>query len=450
MHNLKPQDIQLLIPKEKVNDFLSILWDDFNKTIGRVGAQHGFGPTENPEIYRYEIYWSSGLSFDAEITFFNHTSKGLINAVLTVIDSKTQKLNDEYQKKIIASIERTIEVINNNQKTEFNRYLMIPLRTNFKLSGNYRLDNSNIFIFSKENDDYLGCYIVFPISFLDENEIRYKGMNIGLDISAALTTLTQNIFWINEESKWKLLSNDAFNELCCKTTFTGILIPDDGLIERIDFFSEDGARLLIDEQQETKEIIEQRDCIINSFLCLPERIDIILKIIMDDYRLQQSCRRFHEALMFRKSIGNTYTPSTLYLAAYELIAYVASIEALLDTKSEKTEINCPNCGEFVYKEEWKISERFLKFVDKYGDSPVFNKVYKELYNDRSTFVHTGISLHNLGAMTMRPNQPFILKGKKCTTDLPTYYHNIHEYTGFILRKNLYGKLFCELPKPALL
>lgn len=265
-----------------------------------------------------------------------------------------------------------------------------------------------------------------------------------VDIASILTTLTQNLFCVDESNGWEFINKKEFLLLCSKTKFSGVMIPDDGMINRIEFFSDDGAKIFIGDQQKTKEIIEERDCIIDDYVCLPERVDTIFKIIENDYKLQQSCKRFHEALMLRNH-AKQRTPSTIHYTAYELVAYVASIEALLDTKAEKMEVNCPNCDEIVYKEEWKIAVKFRDFIDKYGDNnPVFNKVYKDLYSDRSMFVHTGINLHSLNSL--RPNRPLILKGKNVVSEQPYYYHNIHEYTGFILRKYIYSKLFCELPK----
>ena len=70
--------LKLNVPKKRVNVFLSILWDSLTETIGRMGCLHHYLPTDKPEIYIYKVDWSDvSLTFDAQINFFNHTSKGI-------------------------------------------------------------------------------------------------------------------------------------------------------------------------------------------------------------------------------------------------------------------------------------------------------------------------------------------------------------------------------------
>ena len=85
----------------------------------------------------------------------------------------------------------------------------------------------------------------------------------------------------------------------------------------------------------------------------------------------------------------------------------------------------------------------MSFIERNCDkAPLLLKAFKDLYNDRSMFVHTGISLHAEGSV--RPHRPLILKGKHFKSDLPKYWHNIHDFTGLVLRNNLYKSLFSEL------
>lgn len=108
LHNIEFKKIELSVPREGVNNFLSSLWDDFNKTIGRVSCQHSYLNTKDSEIYKYNISWSDRDSpFIAKLSFYNHTAKGLIYVLVAVVDYETKKPNDDFQKKIIESIKRT-------------------------------------------------------------------------------------------------------------------------------------------------------------------------------------------------------------------------------------------------------------------------------------------------------------------------------------------------------
>lgn len=437
LHNANFEKIPLSIQRKDVNIYLSELWDDFNETIGLVSCQHSYLNTEDSEVYEYNVCWASnGLPFIAELSFFNHTAKGLIYVLLETLDFETRAHDSEYHKKIKDSLLRCSKKLLGLLKLEPAGYLAVPVKSANILSGNYIFELSNILLLTNGNNNF---DMVFPVYNQEPYEQRYEGQSTSVNLVSILSLLTQNVFFIDESLEWKFINKSAHKTYVANTEFNGKYFPDDGLIFSIELLSNDGAKYIVDDPQQTKEIIEKRDCIVNDRLKIPERTDVLIDIINNNYRLQQSCRRFHEGLMFRSQIKRA--PSSIYYAAYELISYVAAIEACLNTEAQQTEVACPACGGIVYKEEWKISEKFRKFVaDNSESNPILIRAFKELYNDRSMFVHTGINLHTLNSA--RANRPLILRGKRCQSELPDYYFNIHDYTGFLLRKHFYQQLVC--------
>jgi len=440
--NVDFEKICINIQRKYVNIFLSSLWDDFELSIGRVSCQHNYLDTSDPELYIYNIVWSDrDLPFTAELSFYNHTSKGIEYVLLATINSETKKTDEEYKERIKQCIYRCITRLN-EKKLSTTYYMKVTVNLNRELSGNYIFESADIILLSKSSNNTNECYLVFPIHVSNDADIQSEWINKCATILSVLTTATQNLFSINENESCEYFSSSTYESLLSNTEFNGKFLSDEGLIQNKEILTEDGTIKLVCDQELSQEIIEEQDCVKDNLLFMPERIELVFKVVEDDYRLQQSCRRFHEAIMLRKLVART--PSAIFYLAYELIAYVSSIEANLDTKLEKIEVICPTCDSIVYKDEWKISEKFRKFVLDYSDSSyLLSDVFKSLYNDRSMFVHTGINLHKLGSI--RTNRPMILKGKRCLTDFPSYYYNIHEYTGFILRKYIYSKLFCKLP-----
>lgn len=430
----------LKVPKEHVNRFLSLLWDEFSKNIGPVSCQHHYTNTDNSEVYRYNVCWSSNkLPFMAELSFLNHTAKGLLLVNFDTVDYETRIHSSEYHDKIKTCL---VNCLNERQwelNPEPTGYLSVPIKSRLNLSGSYFLEASRIFI--RSTPESCGFEIIFPVFNNAPNELAYEGNLVSENIISALSVLTQNAYHIDYSSQRKLINVHMFQKMVNSNSHNGKYIQDDGHIFHINFMSEDGVLMLVDDPALTKEIITKDDCVANEVIHFPERTDILINQISNDYRLQQSCLRFHEGLMLREEVFKNN--AKLHQVSYELIAYVAAIEACLDTEPEKIEILCSRCGTPAYKEERKISAKFMSFIERNCDkAPLLLKAFKDLYNDRSMFVHTGISLHAEGSV--RPHRPLILKGKHFKSDLPKYWHNIHDFTGLVLRNNLYKSLFSEL------
>jgi len=63
-------------------------------------------------------------------------------------------------------------------------------------------------------------------------------------------------------------------------------------------------------------------------------------------------------------------------------------------------------------------------------------MFKQLYQDRSKFVHTGKDLYD--PLALLGNNPLVLDGKNSKLLTPRYYFNIGELTGLAIRKHIYS------------
>jgi hypothetical protein len=190
-----------------------------------------------------------------------------------------------------------------------------------------------------------------------------------------------------------------------------------------------------------KEIIEPRDVIQNGNILLPLSTTNAIKVILDDDLICQSAKRFQEALILDQQTLYDYNDSNIgqMIVPYQLIAFVASIEVLIDTSPKNVEIPCTLCGTPIQITEHKIVQKFNSFIEELlPDSPLIEKAFKDLYQDRSKFVHAGKDLYD--PLAFLGDRPLILDGKKCLETVPNYYHNIGDFTGLLLRKYIYRKI----------
>ncbi|MGI4716789.1 MAG: hypothetical protein ACRYF6_00225, partial [Janthinobacterium lividum] len=393
---------------------------------------HNYFDTNDPEVYEYNICWSNkDLPFTAELSFFNHTAKGLTHVLLSAQDYETKSPDLASEERISLAIKRVL-MLPMDEPSKPSMYLQVPLKTKYKLSGNYRLPLCRALIHSETGANENNAYITFPIYSENQADRQHEGSHRAIQIAAALTTITQQLFTVNGQATWKLLKTELFNELWEATEPSGDFFDDSSLLRTKDTNSK--ITRLGDPPEE---VIDSDDCIVDNQIILPIMTDTLLDLISKCERLIQSCSRFREGLDLRDSVR--FSLDKIYLISYELIAYVSAIEALIESKLDTFELECPSCGEKIAKEQWKISEKYRSFVKEYSDAnPIIEEAFKKLYGDRSKFVHTGISLHNF--LAYRPNRPMTLLGKHHSSDMPKYYLNIHEYTGTLLRQYLYKRI----------
>ncbi|WP_331832144.1 hypothetical protein VUG52_23360 [Pseudomonas sp. LH21] len=417
--------ISTSISRANANNFLSKLWDKFNEDIGNVGCAHYYRPTVNPEIYDYRIHWAdNSLSFEAELHFYNHTSKGIFEIGFGAIDNKSQHRDMLVEKKIRNAINYVLKA-NLTASSAIQAYMCIAVQTKRKLSGHYRLLQSDLLL-TKVNDEE-GCtgHLFFPVKSTNEADLAKETEDNVVKICSRLTTLTQNLFTPRLDLSWGKFTTEEFGSIVDRYTSCDIFVDDSGFRKYENL--EPNTPL-------TGEIIETGDCVINSLLALPERADTIMRKIALKDDFQQACARFAEGLHLRELINSQQLPPQSI--SYEIIAYTATIEALLDSEKVTLEVNCPNCDTIIAKEEWKISEKYKAFVNKLSINDfLFKKYFRPLYEDRSKFVHTAKDLFDFTAR--RAGRPAKLLGRRIATSRPEYYENIHELTGWLVRKHMY-------------
>ncbi|RRR66871.1 MAG: hypothetical protein EI684_19935 [Candidatus Viridilinea halotolerans] len=169
-----------------------------------------------------------------------------------------------------------------------------------------------------------------------------------------------------------------------------------------------------------------------------------LEHIVNGRDIIQSICRFQEGLIFQNEMIYDPTKPKLggLLTPYQLVAFVSAIEALLDTSPVDIEHECPSCGKSITIKERQISKTFQSFVaEQSGSNSVFEKIFKDIYNDRSKFVHTGKDLFNRTAI--RPNRPLILDGKDIVQYQPQYHFNMPDYVGWLIRRYIYRSVFVD-------
>lgn len=419
------------IPKNNVNRFLMNLWDKFNASLGNVGCVHYYRPTPSPEVYEYRIHWSDNqLSFEAELHFFNHTAKGIIEIEFGAIDNSSKHKDVLVEHKIKECI---IDVLKMDltESQSIRAYIFVPFQTKMKLAGNYYLAESDLLIVKVDDEEGCTGHLFFPVVSTNNSDLTKEAEDKATKICTRLTAITQNLFIAKLDLPRGRFTTDEFRSVVSRYPSCDIFIDDSGFLK----FENTAPSTLV-----TNEIIDADDCVVNSHIALPKQVDLIMLEIStkDDY--QQSCARFAEGLYLRDLINLQQLPPQSI--SYELIAYTATIEALLDSEKVTSEIKCPNCDTVLLKEDWKISERYKSLILRLcTDDYLYKNYFRPLYEDRSKFVHTGKDLYDFTAR--RAGRPALLLGKRIATNRPEYYENIHDLTGWLLRKHLYLSASCE-------
>lgn len=413
------------IPKKNVNHFLMKLWDKFNASLGRVGCVHYYRPTPSQEVYEYRIHWSDNqLPFEAELHFFNHTAKGIIEIEFGAIDNNSKKKDVFVEYKIKEAIMDVLKM-DLAETQPIQAYMYVPFQTKKKLAGSYRLVESDLLIINVDDEEGCTGHLFFPVFSTNSSDLTKEAEDKATKICTRLTAITQNLFVAKLDLPRGKFTTDEFRSIVSRYSSCDIFIDDSGFLK----FKNTAPNTPI-----TNEIIEADDCIVNSHIALPKQTDFIMRAIStkDDY--QQSCARFAEGLYLRDLISLQQLPPQSI--SYELIAYTATIEALLDSEKITKEIKCPKCNTTLLKEDWKISEKYKLFIIRLCvDDYLYKKYFRPLYEDRSKFVHTGKDLYDFTAR--RQGRPALLLGKRIATSRPEYYESIHDLTGWLLRKHLY-------------
>lgn len=442
-HKSKYHRLRVSVPRQKVNNFLSLLWDELTENIGPVGSQEGYGPTENPEVYVYSVNWSSaGLPFIARLEFFNHTAKGITDILISTIDRQSHVEHIEATKAIKRAIlEARRKVDKLPDLPSYTRLAQIPVFIRYQLSGLYQFEEIAIYPSHPEEshgnrEPWMG-FLEFPVFSKSAQDAYSEAQDKARDITALLTVLTQNLFAVKPRSieLFDFPGKDERQSFLNKLN-VGQFVPDYWL-----FHGEPkvkGGFIIPDTHGD---IVEPGDVIIDGKIALPERSSQAFQIAFIIPALLQSARRFQEGMFFREEM--TYPSGKRFLGEllvpYQIISFVASIEALLEDTLKNKEQICPHCGKPIILKEKQISKSFMEFVKTYSaENPVLEEKFRAMYKDRSDFVHTGNDLCEPSAL--KGSGPFFLMGKRSRDYLPKYYHNMADLTGWLIRRYIYDHI----------
>lgn len=442
----KRHSISASVPREKVNDFLQKLWDEFDRKIGRVSCVHKYRPTEDPEVYIYCVDWSEvSQTFYARISFFNNTAKGITRIDISVIDRESKNEDVKIVEEIKLIIFEVQEKITHYEPSvRPTKIVRAKVKTFWKLSGSYKINDMGLYPDpndpeAKKEGHSFSSYLDIPVCENSPQEILVEALDIARNIASALTLLTQNLF-VSEPDGLEIFDVTREDDLERRINEcpAGQFVPDGGMIGEWPKLNADGIVDFVNSE----EIVEPSDVIIANKIALPKRVGELISIISEDQRLLLSAKRFQEGIIFQSEMIFSSGNSSLgyMLTPYQLVAFVASIEALLDTELKDVPHACKNCGDHVFIKERKIVKSFMQFIENQSgkESKAMKVAFKNAYEDRSKFVHAGKDLYN--PSSLKTNRPLTLKGKNYLSVLPSYYYNLPDFTGWVLRRYLYSKL----------
>jgi len=273
-------------------------------------------------------------------------------------------------------------------------------------------------------------FLVFKPTHSQRTKEAYEKAH---NVATALSLITQNIFLIqfDELNYFQPLVAEEQKEFV-QSSIRGFFSEDEGMFE-------DFREGFCDPLYKSKEILEAGDVIFEGHIRLPKNAAKVLSFVLKNSNCCQSAHRFHEGL--RLSFETLYHPTMptlgLSIMPYQLIAFVASIESLLETLPKQ--IACPSCGHTIQTQNREISKTFVNFVEEHlVKNKKIIRMFKQIYEDRSKFVHTGKDLYNPFALL--GNSPLVLEGKNSKSATPEYYNNIADFTGLAIRRYIYSKI----------
>ena len=478
----KPCKKDILIKSKKIDRFFQLFWDDIEVLFNHPPTIHSLA-NYHPYIYNHSKFLIHESSFFLEsrptvglISFVINKEKGITTVFVSATDKSDSNTKNHVEDSkcvndIFKSIESSIISLNISSAKSPIAIASVILHSNYAISGLYKIndehditiypisinvnesddnvnesddnanesddnanesdDNANESNVSRSNYSRLDFILYEKSQYNQVAELRKRAE----DISSSLTLLTQNLFIpILDSYSICTIEANTERESHLKQLTLGSFTNDEDMFKRNPY----AFKLVVSTQESFSEIIEMRDVIKNEKLRFPQYIKEALEIILADERLIRSARRFQEGLILEHQTIIHNGNLGFMVIPYQLIAFVASIESLLDTKPQQT-MPCESCDKTVITYASQITKKFNSFIDEYiGYNPIINKAFKNLYKDRSKFVHEGRDVFNANAKVR--NRPYRFKGTKIQEKFPDYYTSIGDYTGLVIRKYIYRKI----------
>jgi len=388
--------------------------------------------------------------------FVNHTAKGITSFIASATDRYSGQNRADIVDKILDLAKEADKKIRYDHSQAPSMVAKNSMLSFIPINGKYDLLDIILYPMPSKIETRYGEMCVstleFPVFSQPYQEGYAESYSRARNIAAILCLLTQNLFIANysDINLYPIKSNSKRQKKPDKIP-KGSFIPDDGLIENQIHPDKDNVIDLhqMNDQSISKDIVEPRDCVIDGTIAFPRRVQQAMRFILDDISTIQAARRFQEALIFQREMAYDPNHEALgdLLTPYQLIAFVAAIEAIIDTSPREVKQHCPICNQTFAKKERQIAKSFREFVAEMSDgNEVFKKIFNQVYNDRSKFVHTGKDLYNPTAL--RPHRPLILDGKDFLEPRPSYYPNLPDFVGWLLRRYVYRTMTDDMVSDA--
>ncbi|HGY3148081.1 TPA: hypothetical protein ACNVU4_002135 [Morganella morganii] len=416
----------LIVKSKYINNYLNYVWGKLKEKYGSFGTQQStYDHSVNRELY----YFSSSFSFHQNgkvVSLLLHISKD--KGIYQISQNSDDNQDPTFAKEIINIF------IESPKGDDLNKYIKskeikVKVNTGIILSGNYTFHKSGFKIEDHSVNGYF--YLIFNVDYIQKEEITKKAIKKSDEILSTLSLLIYDYFslYFNEQ-----IAEDIDNSSCISGSY----------IENENYIDSD-------------EIIQD-----GKYFLPPDSDEIIFTVLNSPTRLK-SARLFREALCFRREFinsrpklnlicvdslddfdkisSNHSSPQVCHndlndvVKKYEIIAYVSAIESILPTESIKEVTECPKCKTQITNNISGIAKKFNEFVERNAsESPRIQCIYKNIYKQRSKFLHTGFNMtpppSYVAGLPLDVLEPGLELGH------PDYYYNITDWTGYLLRNDI--------------
>jgi hypothetical protein len=438
LFNVPKHTIEFRVSSKDVTQFLHIVYQEL-QSIAPVAMQP-MKPNHrletNLDIFAYIWLWSHrDNDFIAYIDFIVHANKGVQTVSIAAINSESKipmpDIVTQIEQVLKYCAKKLLRLVKKHSKP-YN--FATVLRSRLPLSGTYKTDFTTFFPvisdFKHDSTEYLTkCTAV--VSGVSE-PIRLGLMDQKAEhLASALTLATQNLF--SPLFKHSEFTSDGI------PVSSGIFFDDKQMFKKdSEIFGEGPVEL-----NKIFDMFADSDLHINNQIILPKSIAHFIRVILENNKLTNAALCFRTALELRE-LACTSKNYTHTLLNHESVAYASAIEALLS--SDNKVIPCPHCEKEVNCGIGNTTQNFKSFIQHTSEGNSFLiKLYSELYNLRSRFLHEGQSLYRIHQPILY-GPPVELKMRVNHSPYPQHYEQLHNYTGWLIRRHIYwnflGKLSC--------
>ena len=407
------------------NQFLLSLWNEMNKVLHPIESEFV------PWFYRPNIEVTDK---NGKILMLGdvHTSQGNFHLMLNMKDKSSIRSILVYHPRLPKDkYKQLFESIISEAKKNINSHRRFGCKVRLKCEGavisNGELYSGHFFIFGS---DVKGFYVEFWLLAIDIIEAQRQSM-IRIDKLCSFLAVETNLFFSILEP-FEIKEIDKALQMAQASRFNNPFIDGTSIRDGVLLLSEAGINYL------DRYVFVERD--------MPEEDEEEIALYF-----RRSCAHVYEGLAKQLEKGdkwgystntqnmffsNNGIPRQQNIITMAAMNYLSAIETA--SMPEGQPATCPECGNVIYK----ISARVEKFASQYLSSEA-GRIFKELYNMRSKYLHAGKLSCESYQITARPfvdpstgsglsDYGFIsckISGKLAIIAI----QNIQELTSYILR-----------------